>query len=115
MMSAQQGVFVFVLIAQFVAQNLGTEDKEDCKFPDELRGSFFLGGSRDSFTIDTQNFGTAGLCYMVHDKLRYTIYKRPEKCFQCLQIWERHENVIQYKLGDCVKKEKHKKGHFKIP
>ena len=29
---------------------------------------------------------------------------RPDKCFQCLQVWERHENVLQFKLSDCNKK-----------
>ena len=29
--------------------------------------------------------------------------KRPEKCFQCLQIWRRHENVVQFRIGACVK------------
>ena len=42
--------------------------------------------------------------------------KRPEKCFQCLQVWERHENVLQYKLGQCVKnKKKLGKEGCKIP
>ena len=30
--------------------------------------------------------------------------KRPEKCFQCVQVWARHENVLQFKVGECVKK-----------
>ena len=29
--------------------------------------------------------------------------KRPEKCFQCLQIWRRHENALQFRIGACVK------------
>ena len=115
MITGEHSVRLLLLITQFVAQNLGTEDKKGCKFPNEWRGSFFLGGSRDSFTIDTQNFGTARFCYRVHDRLKYTIVKRPEKCFQCLQIWERHENAIQYKLGDCVKEENYKKGVCVIP
>jgi len=106
--------FLLVLIAQFVAQNLGTEQKHNCKFPNEWRGSFFLGGSRDSFTIDTQKFGTAGFCYRVYDRVQYTLYKRPDKCFQCLKVWERHENTLQYKLSDCVSKANFKEGDCDI-
>ena len=29
--------------------------------------------------------------------------KRPEKCFQCLQVWQRHENALQFRIGACVK------------
>ena len=111
----EKSEFLLVLTAQFVAQNLGTKQKHNCKFPDEWRGSFFLGGSRDSFTIDTQKFGTAGFCYRVQDRLQYTLYKRPDKCFQCLKIWERHENAIQYKLSDCVSKDYFKEGVCDIP
>ena len=35
--------------------------------------------------------------------LLYTVMKRPEKCFQCLQIWRRHENAVQFRIGACVK------------
>lgn len=24
-----------------------------------------------------------------------------ENCLQCLAIWERHENVLEFKAGDC--------------
>ena len=45
----------------------------------------------------------------------FTILKRPEKCFQCLQIWERHENVLQFKLGECLKTGRNTKDKCKIP
>ena len=28
--------------------------------------------------------------------------KRPEKCWQCLAVWSRHPNLLQYTLGPCV-------------
>ena len=45
----------------------------------------------------------------------FTILKRPEKCFQCLEVWERHENVIQFKVGDCHKAGRHNKEPCKVP
>ena len=40
-------------------------------------------------------------CFLL--SLLYTVMKRPEKCFQCLQIWRRHENALQFRIGACVK------------
>jgi len=99
---------MLVLFLQVAVKIVGSKQKHNCKFPNEWRGSFFLGGSRDSFTIDAQKFGTAGFCYRVHDRLQYTLYKRPDKCFVCLKVWERHDNALQFKLSECVKKENFK-------
>ena len=45
----------------------------------------------------------------------FTVLKRREKCFQCLEVWERHENVIQYKAGECLKAGRHNRDKCVIP
>ncbi len=59
------------------------------------------GSLREPFLLTTQNFGPEGLCYRAHADGSYVIFNRGEKCYKCLRVWERHKNVLEYKLGAC--------------
>ena len=32
---------------------------------------------------------------------KYILANEKEKCLHCLAIWERHENVLEFKAGEC--------------
>jgi hypothetical protein len=33
---------------------------------------------------------------------KYVVEQPDQQCLQCLAIWERHPNVLEFKSGDCV-------------
>ena len=76
-----------------------------CEFPTNWRGEYFQGSLREPFVLTTQNFGPEGLCYRGHADGTFIIFNRAEKCYKCLRVWERHKNVLEYKLGTCRKYE----------
>lgn len=41
-----------------------------CQFPDDMRGSWFLGGSRKDFVIKKKQFGLGAWCYRLQDEQR---------------------------------------------
>ena len=42
-----------------------------CQFPDDMRGSWFLGGSRKDFVIRKKQFGLGAWCYRLQDDQRW--------------------------------------------
>lgn len=41
-----------------------------CQFPDDMRGSWFIGGSRKDFVIKKKQFGLGAWCYRLQDEQR---------------------------------------------
>ena len=33
---------------------------------------------------------------------RYILRNEEDNCFQCLAIWARHANVVEFKAGECL-------------
>ena len=64
----------------------GDAGSDGCRFPQQWRGAYFLGGSREKFIVTGQIFGVAGFCYRHHGGNKYTVYNRHNKCFQCIQV-----------------------------
>ncbi|XP_023333381.1 uncharacterized protein LOC111705149 isoform X2 [Eurytemora carolleeae] len=72
-----------------------------CNFPEHWTGSWFLSGHRERLHITLENLGTIGTCHQHKGENKYILANERENCLQCLAIWERHENVLEFKAGDC--------------
>ena len=35
------------------------------------------------------------------DTNKYLFYRASDNCFQCVALWSRHTNVLEYKAGEC--------------
>ena len=36
-----------------------------------------------------------------HDDNKYVLHRSRDRCYQCVAIWPRHANALQFKAGDC--------------
>jgi len=87
------------LIFLFVGVNKG--DKTDCQLPRKWSGIWFLSGHPERIQINSRNLGWLGRCHQVHDDNKYVFYRAADNCFQCVAFWSRHENVLEFKSGEC--------------
>ena len=76
-------------------------DKTDCQLPRKWSGIWFLSGHPERIQINSRNLGWLGRCHQVHDDNKYVFYRAADNCFQCVAFWSRHENVLEFKSGEC--------------
>ena len=75
-------------------------DNSDCFPPDSWHGSWFLKGYQEPVIINSRRLGQLGQCHVKHGD-KFVLYKPSENCFQCSVFWLRHENILEFKTGEC--------------
>lgn len=81
--------------------NYGDEPLSKCKLPDPWAGSWFLSGLPEKIIITGQSLGWMGKCHRIQDNNKYIFYREQDQCFQCVAIWVRHQNALEFKSGEC--------------
>ncbi|TMW48468.1 hypothetical protein DOY81_006450, partial [Sarcophaga bullata] len=71
----------------------------NCTFPARWEGSWFLSGYQQSIHIKGSQFSYRGKC-VASDGNKYLIVDE-KGCHRCLVIYEKHNNVLQYKESEC--------------
>ncbi|KAM7363609.1 argus isoform 3-T3 [Cochliomyia hominivorax] len=71
----------------------------NCTFPARWEGSWFLSGYQQSIHIKGSQFSYRGRC-AASDGNKYLIVDE-KGCHRCLVIYEKHNNVLQYKESEC--------------
>lgn len=72
-----------------------------CKLPDAWTGSWFLSGLPEKIIITGHSLGWMGDCYRIQDNNKYIFYRPQDQCYQCVAIWARHQNALEFKSGEC--------------
>lgn len=87
------------------------KERRDCQFPIDWTGSWFQSGVRETVVIRRNSISIeskldGGNCTHSHrDKFvikHYTFTGNRGDCYTCLAITEKHSNVLQYKMSECV-------------
>ena len=95
------------------SEAINKEDNNRCDFPEEWWGSWFLGGSRDSFQIKKQQFGLGSWCYLEHQRSVYYFSLVSFNFVLCFQVENRkcyHSCLKMYKFNRyawVISKRKH--------
>jgi len=92
---------VLAILGIHFETNYGDEPLSKCKLPDPWAGSWFLSGLPEKIIITGQSLGWMGDCYRIHDNNKYIFYRPEDQCFQCVAIWVRHQNALEFKSGEC--------------
>ena len=87
------------MIILFLGVNNG--DNSECELPDTWSGTWFLSGHPERIIVNSRHLGWLGKCHRVHDDNKYIFYRAADNCFQCAAFWTRHDNVIEFKSGEC--------------
>ena len=117
----------FWLLLLLLGVNCG--DESGCQLPDSWTGSWFLSGHPERIRISERALGWLGNCHQrvkvrnvanpespsvslnisdlnshppsAQDTNKYLFYRGADNCFQCVALWSRHTNVLEYKAGEC--------------
>ena len=80
----------------------GEESQDECRMPGSWTGFWFLSGKPELIAITNQSLGWLGTCHAKQGNNKYVLHRRRDQCYQCLAIWPRHDNVIEFKAGECT-------------
>eukprot|EP00094_Tigriopus_californicus_P008854 TCALIF_08535-PA protein Name:"Protein of unknown function" AED:0.01 eAED:0.01 QI:372/1/0.75/1/0.33/0.5/4/0/206 len=76
-----------------------------CEFPDKWEGGWFLINERDPLMVSKDELGILGICFQAvesaNDQQQFILFERIQKCYRCITIQERHENVLQFRMSTC--------------
>ncbi|KAH8035220.1 hypothetical protein HPB51_004461 [Rhipicephalus microplus] len=71
-----------------------------CEFPQRWRGVWFQKGAHPAISIERTQITFKGTCVQADGDM-FLIEDRRERCFRCVAIYEKHENVLQYRETYC--------------
>lgn len=94
----QSGVWgqLIVLCALFVTSQGG------CELPSGWGGQWFqLGSGKTSLSINGTHIESKGEC-VESEGDKFVLYDRTEKCYRCIVMHNKHNNVLQYKETYCI-------------
>ena len=95
-------VVVLGILGIHFGTNYGDEPLlSKCNLPKAWTGSWFLSGLPEKILISENRLGWMGRCYNIHDDNKYIFFREENQCFQCVAIWERHQNALEFKSGAC--------------
>ncbi|XP_065372584.1 uncharacterized protein aus isoform X2 [Calliphora vicina] len=96
-------LFMWLLFVMLSTSAHGWAGRNDvptnCTFPARWEGSWFLSGYQQSIHIKGSQFSYRGRC-AASDGNKYLIVDE-KGCHRCLVIYEKHNNVLQYKESEC--------------
>jgi hypothetical protein len=73
-----------------------------CLLPAAWRGAWFLSGRQERIIVTARRLGWLGACHSVlNTGNKFVLHRSRERCYQCVAIWPRHANVLEFKAGEC--------------
>ncbi|XP_067127993.1 uncharacterized protein [Centruroides vittatus] len=78
----------------------GLRHTNGCQFPEHWMGNWFQKGVQDPIRIINGTLSNKGDC-RDSDGDKFLIESWNEKCYRCVVMHEKHENVLQYKESYC--------------
>ncbi|KAG7212445.1 hypothetical protein KM043_012760 [Ampulex compressa] len=85
----------------FKIRLLGAVRTPGCTFPEKWNGRWFQSGNQELVTINGSIITSKGCCIDI-DEEKYLIYDTKDKCYRCIVMHEKHQNVLQYKETYCM-------------
>ena len=88
---------VFLLLSP---KSLASQEPQ-CSLPKAWEGAWFLSGRQERILITSRILGWLGACHVHRGDNKYVLHRSRDRCYQCVAIWPRHANALQFKAGDC--------------
>ena len=89
---------MLALICSLPCRSPGLEPA--CSLPEAWGGAWFLSGRQERIIITARSLGWLGSCHAVLDS-KYVLHSSRGRCYQCVAIWPRHDNALEFKSGEC--------------
>ena len=91
---------LWVFLAIHFKTNYGDVPRSECQLPDAWQGSWFQSGRHGLVEIKENSIASLGRCEGMSGG-KYIFHRESDNCYQCLAIFPRHDNALQFKSGDC--------------
>ncbi|XP_071520445.1 uncharacterized protein [Panulirus ornatus] len=75
--------------------------EDTCVFPHKWIGAWYQTDNNQKIIITAKSFGKSTCITALHNN--YLLHHSRKDCFRCIQVTEKHPNLLQYKKSKCKK------------
>ena len=99
------GCWLFsVFLAIHFKTNYGDVPRTECQLPEAWQGSWFQSGQHGLVEIQENSIASLGSCQRMSSE-KYIFHRQLDNCYQCVAIFQRDDNALQFKSGECRRSE----------
>ena len=92
----------WALVTTMLTLSLHPAPGEQCELPAGWTGEWFLSGQQDRLTVTQHSLGWLGRCHARLGHNKFVLHRAADQCYQCVAIWVRHTNALEFKSGECA-------------